>query len=119
MTTYINHSNMQSEYTRIPNKALQDDSLTWGARGILAYLLSRPNNWTMSKVDLVRQSPDGRVKVDNYIKELVRKQYLKRVRITGLDNKFSWETHVWDTPQKGLNYDNGKWKEFYKKVEIA
>ncbi len=112
---YINHSNMQSDYTRLPNKFLQDSSLTWGARGLLSYLLSKPGDWKANKVDMIKQSPDGERKVENYLTELAEGKYLKRIRITGLDNKFSWETHVWDSPQEGLEFDTENWKEFYKK----
>ena len=37
-----------SRYARIDNALLQDRELSFRARGILAYVLSRPKNWQHS-----------------------------------------------------------------------
>ena len=37
-----------NRYVVIPNEAVQNHALSFKARGVLAYLLSQPDHWTIS-----------------------------------------------------------------------
>ncbi len=73
----------EDPYARISRSLLQDDSLSYEARGLAAYLLSKPENWEIEVSDLIKQSPDGRDKIYRVLKELERSGYLKRERERG------------------------------------
>lgn len=57
-------------YARIDNRALSDKRLSYRARGILAYLLSKPNNWQIRSEDVIKNGKEGRDAVRNAFREL-------------------------------------------------
>ena len=54
----------------------QDDRLTWEARGVLWYVLSKPDDWEIQETDLSQHC--GRDKVRKILKELEKYGYLTR-----------------------------------------
>lgn len=58
-------------YTKIGNNVLQDKTLTYKARGVFAYLLSKPSDWEISMADLDNNSPsEGLFAIRSGLKEL-------------------------------------------------
>ncbi len=75
---------LESEFSIIPNKTV-NDSLSWAAKGLLAYLCSKPDDWTVSVQQLCNHSkesskPTGRDGTYTIINELIEKGYMKRVQ---------------------------------------
>lgn len=66
----------QSRYTVIDNSVLQDDRLSFGARGLFIYMWSMPDDWQFYKKVLYKQSTEGRKKIDSYVAELQALGYL-------------------------------------------
>jgi len=54
----------------IDNAVLNDKRLSFKARGVLGYLLSKPENWEIRMNDLVAASPDGIHAAQGALKEL-------------------------------------------------
>jgi len=65
----IFRSNPESNYTKISNVLLQDKRLSHEARGLLAELLSRPEDWEITVASIVKSGPSGRDKVYRMLKE--------------------------------------------------
>jgi len=76
-------------YTCINNTIVKDPRLSWKAKGIWLYAMSRPNNWTFYLADLINQSTDGRDAVQSGLKELQQTGYLVRKQIRLADGKLS------------------------------
>lgn len=58
-------------FTAIDNTPLQDSSVSFKARGMLAYLLSKPDTWEVSIEDLMNNSPkEGKDSIRAGMKEL-------------------------------------------------
>lgn len=57
-------------YVQIDKRCLADSRLSWRARGVLAYLLSKPNDWIVSVKDIENNGLEGRDAVQNALKEL-------------------------------------------------
>lgn len=70
------HDN-KNPYVMIRKATIEDSSLSWEARGILAYLLAKPNDWKIQVSDLIRQSPGGRDKTYRILKELRDSGYVE------------------------------------------
>jgi hypothetical protein len=71
-------------FTRINNEALNDTRLSFKARGILAYLLTKPEDWTFDISRVSRASnPDGVKSVTSGLKELEDLGYLIREPLPG------------------------------------
>lgn len=68
-------------FAQIHNAALADGRLSFKARGILAFLLSRPPGWKTSAERLARSGTDGERAVKSGLKELEAHGYLKRTRM--------------------------------------
>jgi len=93
----------RNNYVSISNDVLQDERLSWAARGLLAYLLSKPTDWHVMMRDLIKQSPGGREKNQGILKELERMGYLHRSRVRGARGRFVWTSIVYEVPRSTMN----------------
>ena len=90
-------------YAIVPMPALEDRRLSWKARGLLAYLLSRPDNWQTNSSSLAKIAPDGRDAIRTGLAELVDAGYLVRSKAQDTAGRWSTITCVYDCAQ---NVDN-------------
>ena len=88
----------EDHFTVVANAIVTNCSLSWKARGILIYLLSKPDHWTTSSENLARQGPDGRDAIRSALTELDQAGYLKRTRSQGRDGRWRTVVTVYDTP---------------------
>src|SRR5688572_29114682 len=65
-----------AKYATISKGFLSDVRLTYRAKGILAYLLSKPDDWQVRETDLIKQGPDGRHAVRRALQELHNAGYM-------------------------------------------
>lgn len=70
----------EMNYTIINNTGLKDKSLSLKAKGLLAYMLSLPDDWIFYETELIKHSKDGRDSIRGGLKELEDKGYLVRER---------------------------------------
>jgi hypothetical protein len=54
----------------IDSRPLRNAALSWRAKGLLAYLMTLPDNWVVVRGDLVERSSDGRSSVQAAFQEL-------------------------------------------------
>jgi uncharacterized phage protein (TIGR02220 family) len=66
----IHVTKRENPYAQIDKRCLEDDRLSWRSKGILAYLLSKPNDWQVSVADLQARGREGREAVQAALKEL-------------------------------------------------
>lgn len=64
----------------VPLEVLLDANLSWRAKGIYAYVYSRPPNWEVHIKHLITQSTEGRDAVYSGISELESRGYLIKVQ---------------------------------------
>lgn len=82
------------DFTVLPNNLLRDNALSWGATGLLAYLMHLPDNFQLYLSFLSKQKRDGRDSTRARIKELEAIGYLKICRERDERGQFSntsWE----------------------------
>lgn len=86
------------DFTIIRNDVLRDDRLSYRARGVLAVILSRPDNWRTDAVGLQRDGTEGREAIRAAMRELQAAGYVHQVRLQ--DERGRWRTvaMVYDTP---------------------
>ncbi len=82
MTTTIVRvaTNRDHPYVMLDKRLTEDPSLSWKAKGLMAYMLSRPDGWQIRVTDLVRRSDDGEYAVKSGLRELEQRGYLIRKR---------------------------------------
>lgn len=81
--------NKSPRYTVIPNQLLEDERITWEAKGILAYLLSKPDTWELNASHLIGFGYAGREKIYRVLKELQEAGYASHSRKS--DGRVEWE----------------------------
>ena len=67
-------------YVMLDKRLAEDRSLSWKAKGLMAYMLSRPDDWQIRVTDLVRRSPGGESAVRSGLRELEQRGYIVRKR---------------------------------------
>lgn len=77
---------------------LNDKSLSWKAKGIMAYMLSKPNDWTFYLDELMTHSTDGERSFRSGFKELTDNGYVKREPVREGQRIVRWETIVYENP---------------------
>jgi hypothetical protein len=75
---YRDYNKEEGNYTSISNNVLLDTRLSFGARGLLASLLSRNAQWKVSLKEIVSNNSVGIKKIRKLMKELVLLGYAKR-----------------------------------------
>lgn len=88
-----------ANYSVISNVPLNDERLSWDAKGVIAYLLSKPNDWVIRVTDLIKKSPSGQYVVRRVLRELEQYGYLERKRYKDKTGKFYWEQVLYETPK--------------------
>ena len=78
---------------------LRDPRLSWKAKGIAAYLLSKPPGWQIWTGDLIRRSTDGYAAVMAGLKELETYGYLKRERSNDARGRLQWRKTLSAIPE--------------------
>lgn len=80
--------------------ALNDERLSWKAKGIIAYMLSMPDDWVFYIDELVKHSKDGRDAFRSGLKELKDCGYVERKPIKDSETGkiAAWETIVREIP---------------------
>jgi hypothetical protein len=86
-------------YTVINNTVLEDERLSWRARGIAAYLLSKPDDWEINYQHLWKNGTEGRDAILKSMKELEDCGYLVRTRLQQPDGKFTTLVTMHEEPQ--------------------
>lgn len=57
------------DFTLMANEPFNEE-MSYGAKGLLAYLLTKPDTWTVRMKELEKKGPDGWRKVQSYMAEL-------------------------------------------------
>ncbi len=87
---------------------VNDERISWKAKGMLAYLLSKPDDWQVYVTDITNHGKDGIDAVSTGIKELEGAGYIVRNQLRESGGQFmGYEYHVYETPVSGLSI-NGK-----------
>jgi DnaD/phage-associated family protein len=90
--------NKDARYFTASNEPFNDKRLHWETRGLLAYLLSKPNTWTVRLSDLEAQGPAKITKLRKMLKDAQKHGYMNRVRIVRKDGTFYWITEIYESP---------------------
>jgi hypothetical protein len=88
----------RDRFTAIDRRTINDDQLSFRARGILIWLLDKPDDWVCDSTRLAQQATEGRDAVRTALKELEAAGYLERLK--SRDDKGHWVTEwvIHETP---------------------
>ena len=90
-------------YVIIEKTCLNDQELSWKAKGLHSYLMSLPDDWDISTSDLQERAKDGRDSVLSTLKELQQAGYLKRTMKRAPNGQtMGYEYEVFECPQEDV-----------------
>jgi DnaD/phage-associated family protein len=99
--------NKNNPYVMVNKTCLQDNELSWKAKGLHTYIMSLPDDWKIYIDDLKNRSKDGREATSNILRELIEKGYIKRITRRDADTNrllggYDYEVYEvpLDNPQK-------------------
>lgn len=69
-TIFRVEKNKDNPFVMIDRRPIENPNLSWRAKGVLTYLISRPDNWTVRLGDLVKRSTDGSAAIRKAVREL-------------------------------------------------
>lgn len=95
----IVRSKRSESFTIIGNAVLADDRISFRSKGVLVYLLGKPDNWQVSERHLATVGHEGVTAVRAALRELEEAGYIQRRRKQGPNGRFEWESVVFDEPQ--------------------
>lgn len=72
----------QIPFTQVANEVLNDPTLSLKAKGLYAYLYSKPQGWDFASLRMMKESTDGRDGIRGALKELEAHGFLTRKKLT-------------------------------------
>lgn len=90
----------ENPFVQINKVFFEDPNLTWDAKGLMGYILSRPNDWKINKTDLVKRSVGGAGKVESALLCLLANGYINWYPIRDHEGKIEeWVYDVYEQPE--------------------
>ena len=104
--------NADNPYVSISRNVFEDERLSWRSKGLLGYLLSRPDNWHVMIADLVKRSTEGRDACYRALDELGRCGYLERIKWRAKGRITGHEYVVYEVPDdvRATSWNSGSSK---------
>jgi DNA-binding Lrp family transcriptional regulator len=96
-------------YVMLNKGLLNDERLSWKAKGILSYLLSLPDDWQIYELEVQKHSVDGIDSLKTGIKELIKNGYIKREQIRNDKGHFiGYEYQVYEVSTESGKSNDGE-----------
>lgn len=91
--------NKDNPYVMLDKTGLHDSRLSWKAKGLHAYLMSLPDDWTIYIEELTKHAKDGRDATRSAFKELELAGYITNEAIRNEKGRIEkWEKIVYEQP---------------------
>jgi DnaD/phage-associated family protein len=88
-----------ARYFVASNIPFNDERLSWEARGVMGYLLSKPDDWQTRMADLINKGPAKMKAIRRILAELRAAGYMSRERVTISHGHFAWITTIYESPE--------------------
>ncbi|MHA7956358.1 hypothetical protein ACX9I7_01180 [Streptomyces sp. L500] len=98
---------LSTGFAVLPTATLEDSRLSFRARGILAFLIAKPDDWMARTDAIAREGKEGRDAVRKAVQELKEIGYYRVVDGRGADGKVCRYTEVYDTAQEWVATEYG------------
>ena len=87
-------------YVILNKDFLNNEALSWKAKGLLAYILSKPDDWRLMIADLIKKGSDGRESVYSGIRELIQAGYIIKDKERTKEGRFNRMAYtVYEKPE--------------------
>lgn len=95
----------RKQFTVVDSRTVNDKSLSLRARGLLVWLLDKPDGWRVNSQEISKQCTEGREAIRTAIRELEDAGYVTRLKYQLDDGQWFTETIVSERPE-GEEFDS-------------
>lgn len=88
----------RSRFTTIDRETINDDRLSFRARGLLVWLLDKPDDWRCDSDSLAMAASEGRDAIRTALRELAECGYIRRTKTQTSRGQWITETMVFERP---------------------
>ena len=85
-------------YTTVDNYIINDKNLSLKGKGLILYMLSKPDDWKFSYKSFVKDLPEGEKSIRSALNELKNLKYLKMERFKDENNRYEWVYTIFEKP---------------------
>lgn len=105
---YTHRKSKRNTFVMIDKFNIEDPRLSWKAKGILHYILSKPDDWQIYERDIMKHATDGRDSVRTGIKELLKYGYMTRRKRRNEKGKFcGYHYETFEVPTEDVKSVHG------------
>ena len=110
MSGIVRVNKRENPFAQIDKHPLKDENLSWQEKGLLAYLLSLPNDWDLYINELCKHATNGRDSTAAIVSKLIKKGYIIRERKREKGKFKGYDYQVFERPDLAENWKsvNGK-----------
>lgn len=90
----------RKQFTVVDSRTVNDKSLSLRARGLLVWLLDKPDGWRVNSQEISKQCTEGREAIRTAIRELEDAGYVTRLKYQLDDGQWFTETIVSERPER-------------------
>ena len=90
----------RKRYTNVDRRAVNDAEVSFRARGLLFWLLDKPDDWRVDSTAIAAQSKEGRDAIRTALGELEKAGYLVRERVQSDAGRWMTVTTVYEHPSE-------------------
>lgn len=107
--SFIRTVKREHPFAQIDKYLINDATIDFKAKGILTYILSKPDGWKVRMNDLVNHTKEGERSVRNGMKSLEDVGYIRKYPIKGEQGKIQeWVYEVYERPEFNPEFHNDK-----------
>lgn len=97
---FIRTNKNENPFVQVDKTFVEDNNLKWASKGLMVYLLSRPDDWSINQRDLVNRSADGETAVRTALLDLMSHGYVHYYAQRNPDGTIAeWVYEVYESPE--------------------
>ena len=104
--------NKDNPYVMVAKTAIQDESLSWKATGLLSYLLSLPDDWTIYVSELTKHKTNGLRSTRSALNELITTGYIEHIVTRDIKGRYSEHAYIVHEIPKNTQKDEQKQPDY-------
>jgi hypothetical protein len=97
-TIYRVVKSAENPYVMIDRRPVDNPKMSWKAKGMLTYLMSRPDGWEVSVADLINHATDGEASTRAGLRELRDAGHMKYTKMREKGRITGWLIEVFEIP---------------------
>lgn len=92
---------LKEKFVTIPKKIITDKQISFGAKMVYCYLVSKPNDWVIRNSEIMEDLNISKDTIAKYFKELVVNGWIDRKRQVDSQNQFTglYDYIIYETPK--------------------